>query len=67
MDNGHGSFVQGERADLLEKFAPDLKEGKPQGLFSIGEIIEIRGSKFKIKNIKPKELRLKLLPKITEV
>lgn len=33
------------------------------GWFRVGEIIEIRGSRFRVKSIKPDEIRLKLLKK----
>jgi len=33
------------------------------GWFRVGEVIEINGSFFRVKSVKPTELRLKLLPK----
>ena len=61
MDSGEGRFEEFEKPEQLA----DLQREYPLhgGVFKKGEILEIRGSKFKIKTISPKELRLKLLPK----
>lgn len=59
MDAGKGQFEFAKTLEALE----DLKEEFPEhgGIFKVGEEIEIRGSLFRIKSIKPKELRLRLL------
>ena len=59
MDTGEGRFeeIEEKKYDTLKKEVGDT------GLFRVGEEVEIRGSKFRIKSIKPTELRLKLLPK----
>ena len=60
MDSGEGRFepiedFQKDIEKLIEKFP------KHGGIFKVGELIEIRGSQFRVKSIKPTELRLKLL------
>ena len=59
MDSGQGKFVEIENDDHLE----DLKESYPfhGGIFKVGEVVELKTSKFRIKSIKPTELRLKLI------
>lgn len=70
MDTGKGHFETlddevGEDRIPAEidamKAALEAKYPKHGGWFREGEIIEIRGSRFRIKSVKPKELRLKLL------
>jgi len=61
MDTGKGTFetlLSKQRMEELEQKYPDHG-----GWFHVGETIEIRGSFFRIKSVKPTELRLKLLPK----
>jgi len=59
MDSGEGRFEQfdnpTQEADLREQFPLH------GGIFKVGEHIELKGSKFRVKSIKPTELRLKLL------
>ena len=60
MDNGMGKF---ERfADMSE--AEKLRQTYPKskGIFTVGEKIEIRGSLFKVTDISPFGIKLKLLP-----
>lgn len=61
MDSGQGRFIEAENEERLAL----LKEDFPLhgGVFTKGEIVELKGSRFRIKTISPKELRLKLLPK----
>ena len=61
MDTGDGKFVQ--FSDVEE--VPELERRYPDhgGIFHKGEIVELKGSIFKVKTISPKELRLKLLKK----
>jgi len=63
MDTGHGNF---ERFEEIENDLEELKQKYPKhgGVFKVGEKITIRNSIFKIKSIKPKELRLKLIRKV---
>ena len=57
MDTNNGNF------EIIgtEKFEQQLKKEKPQ-VFKVGEIIEIRGSRFRVEKIMRKKLMLKLLP-----
>lgn len=61
MDSGNGTFKQFKTDGELKT----LQQQHPLhgGVFHKGEIIELKGSRFKIKTISPKELRLKLLPR----
>jgi uncharacterized Zn finger protein len=60
MDTGNGYF---EKLENLKEEFNNLKQKHPNhgGIFKVGEKIELKGSIFKIKSIKPTELRLKLL------
>ena len=59
MDTGEGRFEKfrdiGELDALRKKFP------KSKGVFTVGEEIEIRGSLFKVKDISPFGIKLKLL------
>lgn len=61
MDSGRGSLIPFNEPDDEKA----LQEQYPLhgGTFRVGETVELKGSKFRVKSIKPKELRLKLLPK----
>ena len=61
MDTGNGEFRTFFEAEELD----DLKSEFPHhgGVFKVGETVELKGSRFRVKSIKPTELRLKLLPK----
>jgi uncharacterized Zn finger protein len=63
MDNGQGKFEMlnkptQEKINKMEADNPDHG-----GWFRVGEVVELKGSRFRVKSIKPTELRLKLLPK----
>lgn len=68
MDTGQGKFATidfhktEQEVDRLNKMR-SLEEKYPLhgGWFREGEIIEIRGSTFRISSVKPTQLRLKLL------
>ena len=66
MDTGKGRFetVQGKTEDELRRAMQALEAKYPEhrAWFRIGEVIEIKGSRFRVKAVKPNELRLKLLP-----
>jgi uncharacterized Zn finger protein len=68
MDAGNGRFEQimADSDEELKKKARELEGLFPNhgGWFSVGEVIEIRGSRFRVKAVKSDELRLKLLPRI---
>ena len=61
MDSGEGKLVPFETEQELS----DLQKKYPQhgGWFHVGEIVTLKGSRFQIKSVKPKEIRLKILPK----
>lgn len=66
MDDGRGRFRM-----LSEQEAKPLVENEFQGLpvdhfFRTGEVVELKGSKFRVKSISPKGLKLKLLPRNLE-
>jgi uncharacterized Zn finger protein len=77
MDTGKGRFEmlkdlesalaasEEERRKGVEIAKSEMEKAHPShgGWFQVGEILEIRGSKFRVKSIKPTEIRLKLLPK----
>ncbi|GEM_PF-1586411 len=62
MDTGTGRFVplpdlDDETVDTMRK-----KHPKSKGIFTVGEVLEIRGSRFRVKDISPFGIKLKLLP-----
>ncbi len=61
MDTGEGRFEPCIDEENTKKLLNDFPNHG--GFFKIGEIVELKGSKFRVKSVKPKELRLKLLPK----
>lgn len=61
MDTGKGIFIPAENDTELQKLMK--KHPKHGGWFTVGEHITIKGSKFRVKSIKPTEIRLKLLPR----
>lgn len=65
MDTGNGKFelVQAANDALLKEKMRLLEEAFPQhgGWFQEGEIVELKGSRFRVKRIKPTEITLKLL------
>ena len=66
MDDGRGKFRM-----LSESEAKPLIENEFKGLpvdhfFRVGETLELKGSKFRVKSISPKGMKLKLLPRNLE-
>jgi len=62
MDSGNGNFVMLERARAEALLSGE--EEKPEragGIFSVGEELEIKGSKFRVRKITRKDLILRLL------
>ncbi len=57
MDTG-----KGELAEISQEKATELYEKDVKGVFITGEIVELKGSRFRIQNITPKRLILKILP-----
>lgn len=64
MDDGQGNlipFQDAEELHILQKENP-----LHGGWFRVGEEVELKGSRFRVKAVKPTELRLKLLPRKTK-
>jgi len=59
MDDGQGRMRLSDSLDELEKIKTEFP--KHGGIFSVGEEVNLRGSQFKVKSIKPRGLTLKLL------
>lgn len=53
----------GEVKELTTTEAVKFIQSGTTGIFKVGEIVILKESMFRIKSIKPTELRLKLLPK----
>jgi hypothetical protein len=71
MDDGTGKFIPIEAegpAPTKQQIYAAIVAAKKQhpkhgGFFHVGQIVELSGSRFRVKSVKPTELRLKLLPK----
>lgn len=53
----------------LKQKVVDAIENKPEahhGWFRIGDLISLNGKIFRVKGVKPTEIRLKLVPRITK-
>jgi hypothetical protein len=65
MDTGKGTFeqVNAINEQQLEEMKRLLEEKHPNhgGWFREGEVVELRGSRFRVKRIKPTEITLKLM------
>ena len=59
MDSGEGRFVQ--FADISQLEALREQYPKSKGIFTVGEELEIKGSRFIVKDISPFGIKLKLL------
>lgn len=59
MDTGEGNFKRFNNLEELEELRH--KYPKSKGVFTVGEELEIRGSKFRVKYISPFGIKLKLL------
>jgi len=61
MDTGEGRFepLSDLEPDTLEETRK--KYPKSKGVFTVGEELEIKGSRFKVKDISPFGIKLKLL------
>ena len=59
MDTGEGRFEMYN--GITEAEQDRIRWPKSKGVFTVGEEIEIRGSKFKVKEISPFGIKLKLL------
>ena len=67
MDTGKGTFetVKATNPEELQAMIEDLEKKHPNhgGWFREGEEIQIKGSWFRVKSVKPTDIRLKLLPR----
>jgi len=59
MDTGRGSFERFDDTTEIE----GLREKHPnsKGIFRVGEVLYLRGSRFRVKGISPFGIKLKLL------
>ena len=64
MDSGKGRFEAMESLDLEYEMGMRKKFPKSKGIFSVGEELEIKGSRFRVKKITPFGILLKLLKPI---
>lgn len=64
MDSGNGKFerLEQERYDRLLHGEEEIPE-RAGGIFSIGEELEIKSSRFRVRKITRKDLILRLLPR----
>jgi len=67
MDTGKGTFeiLKPTNAEQIQSAIDAMERKHPNhgGWFQEGEEIVIKGSRFRVKSVKPTEIRLKLLPK----
>lgn len=61
MDSGNGKFAQVSEPKFDELLSKDVS-----GLFREGEILEVRGSRFRVQSIKSRRLILKLLGRTSD-
>ena len=59
MDNGKGQF----EAISPKTFDEQIQKPSPM-VFKVGEIIEVRGSRLRVENIRRNKTTFKLLPKL---
>jgi len=59
MDTGQGHFVTADTVEALKKMRENLPDAG--GTFHVGEEVKLKGSLFRVRMIKKKELRLELL------
>ncbi len=65
MDTGQGKFEISD-GTLIDRNRLENEYPNHGGWFRVDEIVELKGSRFRVKAVKPKELRLKLLPRKPE-
>ena len=65
MDTGEGNFAlmqaMSEAEAALKKLEMEAAHPNHGGWFHVGQTVEINGSVFRVKSVKPTELRLKLI------
>jgi len=69
MDTGNGNFIElikEKNSGSTDSGQKKLEDQYPNhgGWFHIGQLVEVEGSLFRVKSVKPTELRLKLLRRI---
>lgn len=64
MDTGEGHFRSIEDQEHADKLMEEFRNHG--GIFGVGEVVELRGSKFRVRKITKKDLILRLLPKEAE-
>ena len=62
MDTGEGKFEFAQTEDQAHRL--QLKYPNHGGWFHVGEEVVVKGSRFRVKSVKPNELRLKLLKRV---
>lgn len=64
MDSGNGEFMRYENNQKLNDKITEIERlrEKVGSIFRVGEIVEIKESRFKIKSIGKREMRLRLMP-----
>lgn len=64
MDSGKGRFEMLEEEKANAYLSGEIeKPERAGGIFKVGEELEIRGSKFRVRKITKKDLILRLLPR----
>jgi uncharacterized Zn finger protein len=66
MDTGEGRFEQFDSEAELRDKLDELRRQFPrmnEQAFSIGQEVEINGSKFRVSKITPKKMTLRILPR----
>ena len=64
MDTGNGRFERFENDTKLNERIQELEalRKKVGSTFRVGEVLEIKGSKFRVRSIGKREMKLRLLP-----
>ena len=62
MDTGEGKLRMLQEEEYQRIISTGKEGARTSGLFSLNEIVEIKGSRFRIKKITPKGLTLRILP-----
>ena len=63
MDTGSGEFKKISDEEFEKQMEKPILPRKPM-VFRVGEILEIRGSRFRVEKIQRKKIILKLLPQL---
>ena len=63
MDTGRGSFTEISKEKAVEMDGYKNEHGESMPYFAVNQVVELKGSKFRVHRIKRNGLILKLLPK----